>query len=161
MSAPGVLDPITRRTIERLQNDVRQLRNTLNQVIRNGQIIANHDDLGNLAYADSGHTGFASSAQLSSHTGDSTIHFTEASIDHTAIQNIGNNSHSAIDTHIADSTIHFVESDLVEISGSEPTPATGPPFWIDNSSHPWVLYANLENSSGTAEYVWIGEGRAA
>jgi len=34
-------------------------------------------------------------------------HFTEASIDHTAITNIGTNSHAAIDTHIADATLHF------------------------------------------------------
>ncbi|MGR3218450.1 MAG: beta strand repeat-containing protein, partial [Candidatus Anammoxibacter sp.] len=41
------------------------------------------------------------------HLGDATIHFTEASIDHTAILNIGTNSHATIDSHIADSDIHF------------------------------------------------------
>lgn len=36
----------------------------------------------------------------------------EASIDHTAIANIGTNSHAAIDTHIADATIHFTEASI-------------------------------------------------
>lgn len=52
------------------------------------------------------------SATVTAHIADSTIHFTEGSIDHTAIQNIGTNSHAAIDTHIADSTIHFTEASI-------------------------------------------------
>lgn len=39
-------------------------------------------------------------------------HFLESSIDHTAISNIGSNSHSAIDTHIADGTLHFTEASI-------------------------------------------------
>ncbi|MHA1303624.1 MAG: hypothetical protein ACTSPI_07985 [Candidatus Heimdallarchaeaceae archaeon] len=46
--------------------------------------------------------------QLTNYT--SSEHFTEASIDHTAIQNIGTNSHAVIDTHLTNSSIHF--SDL-------------------------------------------------
>jgi hypothetical protein len=42
----------------------------------------------------------ASSSALSAHTSNATIHFTEASIDHTTITNIGTNSHTAIDDHI-------------------------------------------------------------
>jgi hypothetical protein len=46
------------------------------------------------------------------HTADSTIHFTEGSIDHTAITNIGTNSHAVIDSHIADATLHFTEASI-------------------------------------------------
>ncbi|MBD3260367.1 MAG: hypothetical protein GF334_01595 [Candidatus Altiarchaeales archaeon] len=50
--------------------------------------------------------------QLDSHTGDATLHFTEASIDHTNIQNVGSNTHAQIDSHISDSTIHFTEGSI-------------------------------------------------
>ncbi len=46
------------------------------------------------------------------HIADATIHFTEASIDHTAIMNVGSNDHAAIDTHIADATLHFTEASI-------------------------------------------------
>jgi len=46
---------------------------------------------------------------ISGHIGDSSIHFTEGSIDHLNIQNIGTNSHAQIDTHIGTSNIHFTE----------------------------------------------------
>ncbi len=46
------------------------------------------------------------------HIADDTIHFTEASIDHGAIQNVGVNSHVEIDTHIDDINIHFSEASI-------------------------------------------------
>ncbi|MFX1253950.1 MAG: hypothetical protein ACFFCZ_20225 [Promethearchaeota archaeon] len=54
----------------------------------------------------------AQTSALEDHTTDSTIHFLESSIDHTAILNIGTNSHSDIDTHIGDSTKHFTEASI-------------------------------------------------
>jgi len=78
---------------------------------------SNHNTLTNLDYENSGHTGFlsetnaaaeyitisnvsstyATSVNVSAHTSNSAIHFTESEIDHTNILNIGNNSHSQID----------------------------------------------------------------
>ena len=53
----------------------------------------------------SNHT--ALSGAVAAHELDSTIHFTKASISHTAIADIGTNSHDTIDTHIADLDIHW------------------------------------------------------
>jgi len=51
-------------------------------------------------------------AQIDTHIADTTIHFTEASIDHTNIQNVGINDHGQIDAHIDDSTVHFTKSSI-------------------------------------------------
>lgn len=50
--------------------------------------------------------------EFNNHTNDNTIHFTEGSIDHTAIQNIGTNTHAQIDSHISDSSIHYTEGSI-------------------------------------------------
>ena len=54
----------------------------------------------------------ANNTGLGTHVADTTIHFTEGSIDHTNIQNIGTNTHDQIDTHIGDATIHFTEGSI-------------------------------------------------
>ncbi len=46
------------------------------------------------------------------HIADASLHFTEASIDHTAIANIGTNSHAQIDTHVGLATVHFTEASI-------------------------------------------------
>lgn len=50
------------------------------------------------------------------HIADGTIHFTESSINHLNIQNIGTNSHSAIDTHIATTGLHFSETSISHVN---------------------------------------------
>ena len=59
------------------------------------------------------------SSDVSNHIASASVHFTEASIDHTAIQNIGSNSHATIDTkiteldnHVASASVHFTEASI-------------------------------------------------
>lgn len=56
---------------------------------------------------DLNHVGSNTHAAIDAHIDDTTIHFTEASIDHTNILNIGTNSHADIDSHIANGSIHY------------------------------------------------------
>ena len=72
--------------------------------------VTDHDDLTN-------NGGAGSHATITSHMGDGTIHFTEASIDHTAIANVGSNTHADIDAHIATggspgNDIHFTQDEI-------------------------------------------------
>ena len=76
--------------------------------------IGNLDVLGNIVVSGTvdGRDIAADGATQDAHIGDTSIHFTEASIDHTNIQNIGTNTHAQIDTHIADGTIHFTKGSI-------------------------------------------------
>jgi hypothetical protein len=67
------------------------------------------DDSGNVLVTGlvDGRNILADGIELDDHVGDSSIHFTMGSIDHTQILNRGSNSHAQIDSHIATSGIHF------------------------------------------------------
>lgn len=52
----------------------------------------------------------ANAAAIAAHVGDASIHFTVGSIDHTAILNIGVNTHAQLDTHLALSSVHFPDA---------------------------------------------------
>ena len=60
------------------------------------------DDLGDTK-AGTGDVSSLSGA-FYTHAASGTVHFTEASIDHTAITNIGSNTHATIDTHLSSKT---------------------------------------------------------
>ena len=51
----------------------------------------------------------ADGSTLDSHTADSTIHFVEGSIDHTAISNIGVQTHTQLDEHVDSGVAHFAD----------------------------------------------------
>ncbi len=65
-------------------------------------LVTSDQDMTNKKYVDDG---------LAVHTGDATVHFTEGSISHVNIQDIGSNSHATIDTHLADGSIHATLND--------------------------------------------------
>lgn len=62
----------TMRALQELEKDIRSIQRIWARVIKNGEIVANHENLRNI--------GSLSHAQLDAHVADSTIHFTAASI---------------------------------------------------------------------------------
>ena len=62
--------------------------------------VSNIADITNRSHTSLTDIGTNTHAQIDSHIDDSSIHFTESSIDHTHIQNIGTYTHDQIDAHI-------------------------------------------------------------
>jgi len=62
-------------------------------------------------FLDFGNANQVSAAELRVHVDDSSLHFTEGSISHLNIQDIGTNSHVDIDAHIVDVTLHRIIND--------------------------------------------------
>lgn len=62
--------------------------------------------------------GVYSHATLDSHKDDTTIHYTEGSIDHTNIQNVGDHTHAQISAHISGLATSHAFSGLSDVSGN-------------------------------------------
>lgn len=107
MSISNINDRSTVDAVRGIDKRISRIEYQLSTFLKNNSLNAYHSALLGLDFASSNHTGFASSSDLTSHTGTANIHFLEGSIDHVNIASIGSNTHVAIDTHIADSTIHF------------------------------------------------------
>ena len=91
MSVSNIKDFATREEFRRVEKQI-------TEAATSSQLSEHHSSLRSLSFGDSGHTGFASSVQLTAHTDDATIHFTEANIDHDNITNAADGSHVHIGT---------------------------------------------------------------
>ncbi|MCD4751151.1 MAG: hypothetical protein K8R59_17395 [Thermoanaerobaculales bacterium] len=91
-------------------------------------------------------------ANLDAHAGDGTKHFTEASIDHAAIQNVGTNSHTVLDAHLAKvaENVHGVTAR--DVSAWEYTP--------DNSQPMYSLVESLANNNACSYRISLFGGVA-
>jgi len=69
------------------------------------------NDIVNVGTVD-GRSISADGGVLDTHVGNSLVHFTEGSIDHDNILNVGVNDHNQIDGHIANATTHFTEASI-------------------------------------------------
>jgi hypothetical protein len=94
------------KSLRRLDVDLARLEDTFGRLIKNAAIVASHADLQDLDFASSGHTGFASSAQLTAHTGASNHPYTDSaktwSAEQTFNAGIDLGTSGRIDSNVAD-----------------------------------------------------------
>lgn len=127
----------TLQAIFALQNEVKLLKRMLSTAIRSGHLIAKHSDLDKLAYADAGHTGFASAASLSAHT-----------------SNVSN-PHSV--------TAAQIGAPAIASAASEPATPTAAGFWYKPATGGVGGEWYFATEKGTGTWVWGGpvlRGRA-
>jgi hypothetical protein len=82
------------------------------------QSLADHP--GVTSHLDLTDIGTNTHGQIDAHIANTTIHFTQAQIDHTVLTNIGTNTHAQIDTHIAAASgVHGVSGNVVGTTGAQ------------------------------------------
>ncbi len=107
------------------------------------------------------------SADFNTHTSDTTIHFTESSIDHTNIQNVGTNTHTQIDDHIsATDNPHSVTKDQVGLGNVDNTSDLDKPIStatqtaLDDKEDK-LIYGNvgqlLATNINKNGYIWVDD----
>lgn len=129
MSVSNIQDQALRNFLRNLDQRLSRIESQLSTFVKNNSVAAYHSQLNGLSYAESGHTGFASSADITSHTGDATIHFTRASI----------------------------SDGLLHVGGSAPTGSES--AWLDTSPSAPYSTAELKLSSdGGSTWQRVGIG---
>ena len=158
MSISNLEEQALRNELRRSDERVRRLEGQMSTFIKNNSVATYHSSLLGLDYASAGHTGFTSSSDFTSHTGDATIHFLEGAIDHTAILNIGSNSHATIDTHLASTANpHTVTLDQALTGGATTLqqPSFKQTLWTDAfSSTVATMDALGQLSKGASDYMY-------
>lgn len=98
----------------------------------------------------------AASSAYNTHIASTAIHFTVGSISHTAITDIGTNTHSQIDTHIANtSDAHGANTTQTGMASFAQVRTTGDNASADTAFVPMVLY-NTDATPPTASNFPIG-----
>ena len=70
MSVANIKDPSTRNEFRTHEERLRRIESQISQSVKNTSNITQHSTLQGLTFAAAGHTGFASSSDLTSHTSD-------------------------------------------------------------------------------------------